>query len=572
MSIQRKIAKGVVLLTTFALLLIQTPGMMKALADPTDKTITGLGTGTIANPLPDNGGWSYVFYGKFDGNPVKYRVLDKASADFGVSGGSLLLDCDRTLYQAPFDSDKNKWIDSSIRKGLNGEQFLTKAGVFTEAERAAIACSKKDEPNPSDGIGWNNLRYAPLTGEQIFLLDAREASRSSYGYCDRGNTGNHSSEDMSRQKMGVYATVWWWLRSPHFEITKVGNIYEDGTISALFFTDDTIGVSPAFNISLSSIIFSSAIPSEPRSYKLTLKDNSLSVNTTGAISRSGNAITVPCSFSSGVNRISVLMTDRPYTENGAVVRYYGKLSDSRSFTLPDDYQSSWKTYILAERVNGEKETDYASIPVEIMIPADSAEKKPAESEQNIISDSGEKDEAGSTFYPLCARQKKVRKNAITFTWNKVKGATGYVVYGCPCGTHKSQKLTTTAATSYTWKKLKKGTYYKIYVVAKNGADVISISKKVHVATPGKRYGNATSVSVKKKSVKLKKGKTCKLGASARKKGTVKQHRRLSYETTNPAVATVSSSGKIKAVGKGTCYIYAYTQNGLFKRVKVTVKK
>ena len=108
--------------------------------------------------------------------------------------------------------------------------------------------------------------------------------------------------------------------------------------------------------------------------------------------------------------------------------------------------------------------------------------------------------------------------------------------------------------------------------AENGADVISISKKVHVATSGKRYGNATSVSVKKKSVKLKKGKTCKLGASARKKGTVKQHRRLSYETTNPAVATVSSSGKIKAVGKGTCYIYAYTQNGLFKRVKVTVKK
>ena len=110
------------------------------------------------------------------------------------------------------------------------------------------------------------------------------------------------------------------------------------------------------------------------------------------------------------------------------------------------------------------------------------------------------------------------------------------------------------------------------MVAKDGARVISISKKVHVATSGKRYGNATSVTVKKKSIKLKKGKTFKIGASVRKKGKVKQHRRLSYESTNPAVATVNSSGKIKAVGKGTCYVYAYTQNGLFKRVKVTVKK
>ena len=29
--------------------------------------------------------------------------------------------------------------------------------------------------------------------------------------------------------------------------------------------------------------------------------------------------------------------------------------------------------------------------------------------------------------------------------------------------------------------------------------------------------------------------------------------------------------KIKAVGKGTCYVYAYTQNGVYAKVKVTVK-
>ena len=35
---------------------------------------------------------SYVYYGKYDGeNPTKYRVLDKASDKFGVTGGSLFL-------------------------------------------------------------------------------------------------------------------------------------------------------------------------------------------------------------------------------------------------------------------------------------------------------------------------------------------------------------------------------------------------------------------------------------------------------------------------------------------------
>ncbi len=56
-----------------------------------------LGTGTITNPNAPSGtesAWSgsYVYYGKFDGtHPTKYRVLDSASNNFGVTGGSLFL-------------------------------------------------------------------------------------------------------------------------------------------------------------------------------------------------------------------------------------------------------------------------------------------------------------------------------------------------------------------------------------------------------------------------------------------------------------------------------------------------
>ena len=45
---------------------------------------------------------------------------------------------------------------------------------------------------------------------------------------------------------------------------------------------------------------------------------------------------------------------------------------------------------------------------------------------------------------------------------------------------------------------------------------------------------------------------------------------MAYETSNSKVAIVTS-GKIKAIGKGSCYIYAYTQNGVCAKVKVIVK-
>ena len=89
-------------LLSLAMVLSLLPGMsIPALAEETTgKTIAGLGTSAIGNPTSTTAeatAWagSYVYYGKYDGtSPTKYRVLDKASNDFGVDGGSLLLDCD----------------------------------------------------------------------------------------------------------------------------------------------------------------------------------------------------------------------------------------------------------------------------------------------------------------------------------------------------------------------------------------------------------------------------------------------------------------------------------------------
>ncbi len=73
---------------------------------------------------------------------------------------------------------------------------------------------------------------------------------------------------------------------------------------------------------------------------------------------------------------------------------------------------------------------------------------------------------------------------------------------------------------------------------------------------------------------MKKGKTSKINASAVaaiKNQKVEKHRALSFETSDPNVASVSKNGKIKAISKGKCKIYVYSQNGITKTIEVTVK-
>ena len=197
--------------------------------------------------------------------------------------------------------------------------------------------------------------------------------------------------------------------------------------------------------------------------------------------------------------------------------------------------------------------------------------------------SSESDPKGTVFGLLQARITKVTKTSLTVKWKKVSGAKKYLIYGNKCGKkNKLIKQTSVNGTSKVFKKVagkkvKKGTYYKFVIVAIDSkGKVISTSKIVHAATKGGKFGNDKKVTTKakKNKVSIKKGKTFKLKAKAvpqSKKLKVQRHRAVKYESSNPAVATVSSKGVIKGKKKGTCYVYAYAQVGVFAKVKVTVK-
>ena len=136
-----------------------------------------------------------------------------------------------------------------------------------------------------------------------------------------------------------------------------------------------------------------------------------------------------------------------------------------------------------------------------------------------------------------------------------------------------------STTSFIYKKLKKGTGYRFIVKAYKNVDgqkyTIAASKTVHEVTEGGKSTNPKSVKVNKRTVKIKNGKKFTIKAKIVKASSGKKlsnHRKLSYESTNKEIATVSSKGVIKGKIAGTCYIYAYAENGIFKKIKVTVKK
>ena len=209
-------------------------------------------------------------------------------------------------------------------------------------------------------------------------------------------------------------------------------------------------------------------------------------------------------------------------------------------------------------------------------------------EKAILGMTSDADPAGSKLMPLKVKSIKQTKKSVKVQWSKPTGAVKYVIYGNKCGKkNKMKRLKTTTKASINFKKIaskkvKKGTSYKFIVVALDkDNNVVSTSKVVHAVTKGSKKGNPTKLTVKspkslKKTLTVGKSFTIKSKISKKKRTktylhVAKNYKGLRYESSNPAVAKVSKSGKITAVSVGTTNVIVYTQNGISKTVKVTVK-
>jgi len=174
--------------------------------------------------------------------------------------------------------------------------------------------------------------------------------------------------------------------------------------------------------------------------------------------------------------------------------------------------------------------------------------------------------------------------ALKLTWTKVKEADGYDVYFTRCGKDFKLKASVAASASrcVRFTGLKKRESYKAYVRAwkKVNGKQVYIGKKspeLHAITGGydKDHCNARSVRLSRSKLTLKVGKGKAIRATVKgvksKRKLLDHVRKVRWYSSNVNVATVDSNGKVKAVGKGACTIYAIANNGVRNSVKVKVK-
>ena len=105
-------------------------------------------------------------------------------------------------------------------------------------------------------------------------------------------------------------------------------------------------------------------------------------------------------------------------------------------------------------------------------------------------------------------------------------------------------------------------------------NVLAVSKTVFESTKGGKVTNCKSIQTKKNKLSLKSGKIFKLSGKAVKDNKslkLKNYRSIRYVSSNPNIAVVSSQGVVRGMRKGKCVIYAYAQNGVSKKISITVK-
>ena len=190
--------------------------------------------------------------------------------------------------------------------------------------------------------------------------------------------------------------------------------------------------------------------------------------------------------------------------------------------------------------------------------------------------------------PIVVKPIRAGRNKNRLSWNKVDGADGYIILADTCNTRskKQEKTvkrvkTVVSGDRTTWihKKLKSAAWYKYQIKAfkmVNGKRVvISETPVVHAVTAGStRYANPVKVKVNKTKISVKAGKKKKIKASVvlPKNRICQQHcDEIRYVVVDETIAAVNRKGVIKAKSKGTTTVYAIAQNGVSKKITVTVK-
>ena len=338
-----------------------------------------------------SGGWNNtegvkVYYG----TSGLFRVLGSSNDTQTVGNEAILMNSDSQLDEyISFSNSGNSWTDSNVQTYLNSTYYNN---FLSEVERNAILDTTYTEINTAYMV--NNVNYSDVSSiDKVFVLSAKEADKL---YADNNS-----------RSCGAHV----WLRSSNSENSgEVASMYGTGEIARVEYHNPWIRICPAFNLDKSAVLFTTAAIMDKTAeitkdstiisdkeytgekiWKLTLRDTAKSIKVWQSkyvIMDSDGEVSIPFDYVTNteneVNQVSVMITDKSYDDDAKIL-YYGKLDiagptqsydievfGNGSFVLPESLRNKtlgtdYHMYIIAECVNDDTHTDYASNPREITL-------------------------------------------------------------------------------------------------------------------------------------------------------------------------------------------------------------
>ena len=367
---------SILLLFCMALFLLPAPAQAETAAAG---AAIRLGTTDIHGYSAENG-YSYIYYGTWQNQPIKWRVLD-TKANTGETGALFLLtdEClaDTLMPFNPKDkANRHLWQGSDVQKWCS-DTFYKDA--FTASEQVLILAVDKTDKSRYDVYGNNwwqsgineNFQAGSLNQERVFFLSWEEILNNDYGIRAVASTSLES---------------FYWLRS-YFTlqgsshtttVQPYGGFAGDNTNEYKAYARPAMNLSTAGN----NILFASAaVGGKPSGgltkianytgseWKLTLSDGSRSnfTVTTTAVSAATKGSTVEISYTgakTGENEyISALIFD---TDGNPI--YYGRSNaplteadGTAKLTVPAGFaEGTYTLKVFNEQYNGDCKTDLAS--------------------------------------------------------------------------------------------------------------------------------------------------------------------------------------------------------------------
>ena len=316
-----------------------------------------------------------VYFGQnHENNPAAWRVIGYDGSGVTSSKGDITLLAAGNMGVVKFADGgaKNKYAPSNLKTAIDAL-----AEKLTTEENAAV--KKRTLTSGSyDGENTDCVAGAQVDNAVFWPLSIAEASavNNDLRIADKEHT--------------KWASSYWWLRSPGTSAYVVAVVKGNGSVSCAGHSVGTeIGVRPAFNLNLNSVLFASAaVGGKPdggltkvskysgNEWKLTLLDSSSNFAVTEKTVSAAPDDTVTLNYKGATawpnEYISAIIADN----SGA--QYYGRVAQPTAesgrveIKIPSDIApGDYTMKVFSEQYNGDCKTDLASAFADVTLTVES---------------------------------------------------------------------------------------------------------------------------------------------------------------------------------------------------------